>query len=365
MSGLRLPEPALRVHHAAGSYPVYLGHGVLAALPALLAECCPGAHAALLSDEQVLECVPPNIGAPAFSFAPGEASKTRETWCRLTDELLAAGYGRDSVIVALGGGVVGDMAGFVAATYHRGLPLVQVPTSLLAMVDASIGGKTGVDTPAGKNLVGAFHPPVAVLIDPAVLATLPDREYRAGLAEVIKHALIADADHFDWLQAGIDRILAREPATLERLLRTSVSIKAAVVAEDEREAGRRAVLNAGHTVGHAIERCTDWQVHHGEAVAVGLSTEAGVGERAGITGPGVRAALDQLLGAAGLPTSLPPQLSAETMLQAMRHDKKNRHGEIRLSLPARIGTMHREPDGAWTTPINEAALRVAFTSPGA
>jgi len=354
------PDFPLRVRHAAGSYPIHLGDGALARLPSLLAELCPGARPALISDDKVIACVRPGIAAQSFTFPAGEASKSRETWAALTDRLLAAGFGRDSVIVALGGGVVGDVAGFVAATYHRGLPLVQVPTSLLAMVDASIGGKTGIDTAAGKNLVGAFHQPTAVLIDPLVLQTLPDQEFRAGLAEVIKHALIADRAHFGWLAANMAAILARDPIARDRMLRVSVALKAAVVAEDEREAGRRAVLNAGHSVAHAIEACSDWGVHHGEAVAMGLVIEARAGEQLGVTEAGTCDALEELLRAAGLPTVLPSHLSTDAVVEALRFDKKNRGGELRVSLPARIGAMHRAPGGEWTTALDPGVLRSAL-----
>ena len=234
----------------------------------------------------------------------GEASKNRAQWSALSDQLLDLAFGRDSAIVALGGGMIGDLAGFVAATYLRGIPCLQVPTTLLAMLDASVGGKTGVDTPHGKNLIGAFHPPAAVLADPLVLRTLPEREYRAGLAEAVKHGLIADAAYFAWLGASADAIARRDETTLATLVRRSVEIKAAVVGEDERESGRRAILNAGHTVAHAVEHASDYALAHGEAVALGLVAECELAEAMGIGRRGLGADVSGLLGRLGLPVRL-------------------------------------------------------------
>jgi 3-dehydroquinate synthase len=292
-----------------------------------------------------------------FTFPAGEASKTRATWADLTDRILAAGLGRDSGIVALGGGVTGDLAGFVAATYMRGIPVLQVPTSLLAMVDASIGGKTGVDVPAGKNLVGAFHQPAAVLIDPAALSTLPAREWRQGLAEVVKHALIADRSHFEQLERDREELAARTVATVEPLIRRSVTIKAEVVGADETESGRRAVLNAGHTMAHALEQASGFALRHGEAVAIGLVTEAALGEAIGITSPGTRDRLAALLGGLGLPVDVPAVADRNLMLGAMAADKKNRDGAIRFALPSAIGSMHGSDDSGWTVPVPEVRIR--------
>jgi len=220
------------------------------------------------------------IGAPdrttVLTVPAGEAHKTRDTWARLTDELLAAGFGRDSLIVALGGGVVGDVAGFVAATYMRGIPYIQVPTTLLAMVDASIGGKTGVDTPAGKNLVGAFHQPLAVVVDPNVLATLPRAHLRAGFAEVIKHGAIADEAYLERAVAAASDLGALEPGSgaMIDLVSRSIEIKADVVRRDEREGGVRKILNFGHTIGHAVELLSDYSMLHGDASPWACRTRA-------------------------------------------------------------------------------------------
>jgi 3-dehydroquinate synthase len=352
------------VRHALGSYPVYVEPGLLARFHDLVERHLPRRRVALLADGTVYRLLRDGrlAGArwdgAALTFPAGEQSKTRETWSRLTDELLRLGFGRDSAVVALGGGVAGDLAGFVAATYMRGIPCLQVPTTLLAMLDASVGGKTGVDTPEGKNLIGAFHPPVAVLADPLVLATLPDREYRAGLAEAVKHGLVADRDYFAWIEASVDPLVARDPTALQRLVRRSVEIKAEVVGEDEREEGRRAILNAGHTVAHALERATDFRLPHGEAVGLGLVAEAALATGLGLATPEAGARVAALLERLGLPTRLGEPLPEERIIAAMASDKKNREGGIRFALPRGVGTMGAGPE--WTTEAGEPAIRAAL-----
>jgi 3-dehydroquinate synthase len=352
------------VRHSLGSYPVYVEPGILERLPELMERHLPGRRVALIADDAVYRLLREGRlpGATwdgtALTFPPGERSKTRDTWSRLTDELLRLGFGRDSGIVALGGGVAGDLAGFVAATYMRGIPLVQVPTTLLAMLDAAVGGKTGVDTPEGKNLIGAFHPPAAVVADPLVLATLPVREYRAGLAEAVKHGLIADREYFAWMEHSVEPLLARDPAALQHLVRRSVEIKAEVVSEDEREAGRRAILNAGHTVAHALERATAYRLPHGEAVALGLVAEAALATGLGLATPEPGARVAALLDQLGLPTRLREPVSEERVLEAMGSDKKNRAGGIRFALPRGVGTMGPGPD--WTTEAGDQAIRAAL-----
>jgi 3-dehydroquinate synthase len=367
------------VRHAGGSYPVLIGAGLLEELPALARRFLGGARLAAIGDATVAGLHGARIAPPAelFTFPAGEAHKTRETWARLSDALLAAGFGRDGAIVALGGGVTGDVAGFVAATYMRGVPVLQVPTTLLAMVDAAVGGKTGVDTPLGKNLVGAFHHPVAVVADPRVLATLPARELRAGLAEAVKHGLVADAGHLDWLEARAPAILARDEATLAALVRRSVEIKAEVVGSDEREAGRRAVLNAGHTVAHALEHASGWALLHGEAVALGLVAETALAERLGVAEPGLGRRVERALTALGLPVRLPEGIDAapDRLLEAMTRDKKNRAagevagairagalraGALRFSLPRRAGEMEPGADGRWTVAADPGTVRDAL-----
>lgn len=343
----------LDVPHGAGSYPVRLRPGGLRDLAAAVAAAAPGCRPATITDTNVALAAAAWTGplpGEAFTVPPGEASKSREVWAGLTDRLLASGFGRDSVIVALGGGVVGDLAGFVAATLHRGLPLVQAPTSLLAMIDASVGGKVGLDTPAGKNLVGAFHPPVLVLADPLALHTLPGADYRAGLAEAVKHGVAMDAAYFGWIEASVDAILARDPDTVARLVRRSIELKAAVVERDERESGERAVLNAGHTVGHAVEAAAGFRIRHGEAVAAGLVAEIRLAEAMGVAGAGTADRVATLLRRLGLPDALPDGLAVGSLLQAMGSDKKNRGGRLHLVLVSAVGQTAR--DGAsWTVPV--------------
>ena len=322
--------------------------GARALLPALLNERHPGARVALIADETALAALgSPLPGAQPFTFPAGEGSKSRQTWIDLTDRLLAARYDRHSVIVAFGGGVASDLAGFVAATFLRGVPWIAVPTTTLAMLDASIGGKTGVDTPAGKNLVGAFHPPSAVLCDPSALQTLPERNYREGLAEAVKHAATLDAGFGKWMLAHAPHIADREIRTLETLIRRSAEIKADVVMADERESDRRAVLNAGHTVAHAIESATGYAIPHGEAVAIGLVIETRVAEAMGVAHPGTADEIAALLTRLDLPIAAPAGLHRSGIMSALNADKKNRGGVVHAALIASFGDMARD-GGAWT-----------------
>jgi 3-dehydroquinate synthase len=271
--------------------------------------------------------------------------------------LLAASLGRDTTIIALGGGVVGDLAGFVAATFMRGVPYVQVPTSLLAMIDASIGGKTGVDTPAGKNLVGAFHQPAAVVADTAVLASLPLDHLRAGLAEAIKHGVIADAAYLDDVEqvaATIDRLDVASDALLNLVAR-SIEIKADVVRRDEREGGVRKILNFGHTIGHAVELCSGYSLLHGNAVAIGMAYEGALAERLGVAEHGTSERVRHAVRVAGLPERRPPTMSADDIVRATRGDKKARAGRSEYALPNRIGEMSSA--GSWSVPVDDEIVR--------
>ncbi len=360
-----MPQPVL-VHHALGSYPVYVEPGALARLDPLVGQHLPGRRVAMIADASVHELYrsgrmgsAPWLGE-TITFPAGEKSKTRESWVRLTDTLMERGFGRDSALIALGGGVTGDLVGFVAATYMRGVPYLQVPTTLLAMLDASVGGKTGVDTPQGKNLVGAFHPPAAVIADPQTLATLPDRDYRAGLAEAVKHGLVADRGYFEWMEIDAQAIASRSLDPLTRLIRRSVEIKAEVVSGDERETGRRAILNAGHTVAHALERISGYKLPHGEAVALGLVVECELAEQLGVAPAGLRNRVATLLGRLGLPARLPPGLDAGQLVESMATDKKNRNGQIHFALAREMGAMHRE--NSWTTPVAPEAIGAALAA---
>ncbi len=296
-----------------------------------------------------------------LTIPAGEHHKTRESWARLTDELLSLGCGRDTTVVALGGGVVGDLAGFVAATFMRGIPVVQLPTTLLAMIDASVGGKTGVDTAAGKNLVGAFHAPALVLADPTVLETLPAEQLRAGLAEAIKHGVIADEAYFERIVVDIPALLARPSGPeMHDLIARSVEIKADVVTRDEREGGVRKTLNFGHTLGHAIESESGYRLLHGEAVAIGMILESELAERLAVAEVGtarrVRAAVEH----AGLPITSPPGLTAERIVAATRSDKKARRGSAEFALPRRVGAMAGEETG-WAIRVAEDAVQALLT----
>lgn len=313
-------------------------------------------HARALSDAIAAE----HVRAGLLTFPAGEVSKSRETWARLTDAMITRGFGRDTVVLAVGGGVTGDLAGFVAATYMRGVPVLHVPTSLVAMVDAAIGGKTAVDVPAGKNLVGAFHLPSAVFVDAAFLRTLPLPHVREGLVESLKHGAIVDASYFDWIHTRAGA-LARaggpeDAADARRLVQRSVEIKTAVVDEDPREHGRRAILNFGHTVGHALEQASGYAVTHGQAVAHGMVAEARIGEALGVTDPGTAERIEQAVRALGIP-ALPP-LDARAVLEAAATDKKNRAGALRLTLLRRIGEV-AEGDGGWTHAVPGEALAAA------
>jgi 3-dehydroquinate synthase len=289
----------------------------------------------------------------------GENYKTRDSWASLTDQMLVRGFGRDSAVVALGGGVIGDLAGFVASTYMRGLAVVQIPTTLLAMIDASVGGKTGIDTPAGKNLVGTFHHPAGVIVELQVLASLPLREKRAGFAEAIKHGVIADESYLDAVAGSVEQMLASGGEESDRMLSLivrSIEIKAEVVSRDEREEGLRQILNFGHTIGHAVELLSGYSLHHGEAVAIGMALESRLAEHIGVSQKGTADKVAEVLRLAGLPTELPPDFGAEAILEAMRSDKKVRTGAIRLSLPARIGAM-TGADSGWAISVSDDQLR--------
>lgn len=354
-------EPIVTVGHGAGSYPVFVEPGLMTRLPALAAEHLAGRRLVVITDRTVGRLVPHGLDAPTLVIAPGEGSKSRARWGALTDRLLDLGYGRDTGIVALGGGVVGDLAGFVAATYLRGVPWVQVPTSLVAMVDASVGGKTGINTSRGKNLIGSFHPPTAVLADPAVLATLHPEHLGAGLVEALKHGIVADAEYFVWIEEHAERLLAKEPDLLAELVARSVKIKAAIVSEDERERGRRAILNAGHTVGHAIEQVTEYTILHGNAVSIGLVTEALLSHRLGFAeralAPTIRLALERL----ERPTLLDANWNDADLLSAMAHDKKVRRETLRFALPSGIGEM-AGADSNWTVPVSRDMVRIVLST---
>jgi 3-dehydroquinate synthase len=282
---------------------------------------------AALGDRRIADCVLPD----------GEQHKTLAMAARVWDALVEAKLNRDVTVLALGGGVVGDIAGFAAACYQRGVGYVQLPTTLLAQVDSSVGGKTGVNHPAGKNLIGAFHQPLAVVADTGTLATLPDRELRAGLAEVIKYGCVSDTLLFDWLELNVEALLRREPAALAHAIARSCAIKADVVARDERETSLRAILNFGHTFGHAIEAATRYERYlHGEAVGLGMLIAADLSQRLGLIDHTARERVRELLRRAGLPVET-PRIGAARAFELMQMDKKVLAGSVRLVLLDRLG----------------------------
>jgi 3-dehydroquinate synthase len=325
------------------SYPIFIGEGLLGD-PSLLAGAIRARDLLIVSNATVaplylgrMVAALPGKRVQDFLLPDGERFKTLEWAGRILDALVAARMNRDACVVALGGGVVGDMAGFAAACYQRGIDYVQVPTTLLAQVDSSVGGKTGVNHPGGKNLIGAFHQPRAVISDTSSLATLPAREFRAGLAEVIKYGLVADASFLDWIESRLDALLALESAVLATAIRRCCEIKAEIVAADEREHGRRALLNLGHTFGHAIETAAGYgEWLHGEAVAVGMLLAARLSERLGWLARDEVARLGELLSRAGLPVRA-PSIGADRALQLMSMDKKVLEGRIRLVLLRGLG----------------------------
>jgi 3-dehydroquinate synthase len=312
-------------------------------------------HLAGLAGGFVEELVAVGIGSSLKVVPSGEASKSLDVAMELYDRLVAMKADRQTCVVAVGGGVIGDLAGFVAATYVRGLALLMVPTSLLAMVDSSVGGKVGVNHPAAKNIIGAFHQPSGVWIDTEILATLPDRELRCGLAEVVKYGMILDAEFFESLEQNDAAIEARDPSAIRRIITRSCELKAEVVSADEREeTGLRAVLNFGHTIGHAIEAVAGYggAFEHGEAVAVGMVAEARLAERLGWIDSNVTQRLIGLLRRFQLPVDA-PGLDIDSLYHAMGRDKKNQGGQIRFVLPREIGRVE-------LTGANESEIRAVL-----
>jgi 3-dehydroquinate synthase len=334
----------LRVELGARSYPIYIGPG-LRRRADLFAAAIHGRQVLVVSDTTVaplyLDDLKTALGPFEFQqliLPDGEEQKTLASVSRIIDVLIDHRCERSTTLLALGGGVVGDLTGFAAACYQRGVPFVQVPTTLLAQVDSSVGGKTGVNHPRGKNMIGAFHQPAAVIVDTETLDTLDPRQLRAGLAEVIKYGLIRDAGLFTWLEQNMARLLARDKAALARAIARSCANKAEIVAADEREAGERALLNLGHTFGHAIETGTGYgRWLHGEAVAMGTVLAADLSVRLGWLGTAERDRIIALHVAAGLPTELPPEMAPDDFLNLMAVDKKVSGGRLRLVLLKAIG----------------------------
>ncbi len=326
------------------SYPILIGEDLLSGA-GCLSPYVTGERVLIVSNDRVAplylaRALAAFAGKSAASLVlpDGESYKNLETLGRIFDTLIQGRYDRGTTLAALGGGVIGDLTGFAAATYQRGVDFVQLPTTLLAQVDSSVGGKTGVNHPGGKNLIGAFHQPRCVLADTRTLATLPERELRAGLAEVIKYGLIADSDFFAWLEANMPALRNRSPEVLEAAIERCCQLKASIVAADERERGRRALLNFGHTFGHAIEAAQHYRGWlHGEAVGAGMAMAARLSLRMGRLSETDYGRLLDILAAAGLPQGAPAEVAAVELRQRMASDKKVERGHIRLVLLNRIG----------------------------
>jgi 3-dehydroquinate synthase len=336
----------VRVGLGADAYDIVVERGGLGSVGARLRALPVGSRAALVTAPAILrlhgKAVVESLEAAGFAVSvvevpDGEAAKTLAVAAQGWDALLEAGLDRTSTVLALGGGAVGDLAGFLAGTYMRGVPFVQLPTTVLAQVDAAIGGKTALDHPRAKNLVGVFHQPRLVLVDPATVVTLPERDFRSGLAEVVKHGSVLDAAYFAELEASVDAILARDLATLERVIGGSCRLKAGIVERDEREAELRAVLNYGHTIGHALEAATAYaRWTHGEAVALGIAAEARLAHRLGVAAADTVERQVHLLRALGLPVRLPP-VDVDAVVAAIGRDKKARDGRVPFVLAPAVG----------------------------
>ena len=332
-------------------YDVLVGSGLLVSFGDFIKKKSCGLHCAIVSDRTIAplfaDRVRQSLASSGFqamliTVPVGEKSKTLEQVGAICDQMIAAGLDRQSFAIGLGGGVIGDISGFVAAIYHRGIPHVQIPTTLLAMVDSSIGGKTGVNTAAGKNLIGAVHHPSLVIDDVDVLKTLPRREFNQGFAEIIKHAVIADTEMF----AALKEKEASDALALQSLIRRNIEIKSKIVAKDERDqTGERAILNFGHTVGHGIERAGDYQEFlHGEAVSLGIVAACAISiKRAGLPRD-QRDAIVDLLRRFNLPTQLPRDFPREKIFEALPYDKKFESGNIRFVVTPRIGSAHLSSD---------------------
>ena len=333
------------VKSSSGSYTVLAGAGALRRAAKEIAALGRFSSVHIVSSAKVwracgktiLRRLPAARGQSLHLFNDAESAKNLRSVEEIARSLCRAGADRSALLVAVGGGVVGDVGGFVAASYLRGVALVHIPTTLVAQVDSSLGGKTGVNLPEGKNLVGAFYPPRLVISDPRLLASLPDREFRGGVAEIIKHAIIADPPMFTLLEKDLEKILRRDPTSLDFLIPRNVQIKARVVSRDERESGQREILNFGHTFAHALESATAYRRYqHGEAVAWGMMAAAFLGHQQGLTPADDASRIVALVRRLG-PLPPWPSLSPATLVKAMRSDKKSRAGVLRFVLSPRIG----------------------------
>ena len=357
--------------HRTVQYPIVVEKHAWDALPAFLRDLSTKvSRAVIVADETTAKLfgerveslvASADLSVAMISFPAGEANKIRETKRDIEDAMLTIGCGRDTVVIALGGGVVGDLAGYVAATYARGIPVIQLPTTLLAMVDSAIGGKTGVDTEHGKNLIGAFHQPIAIFSETATLVNLPDKQFVAGMWEAIKMFLTYDAAMFEKTAEQWESVLKRDEALLDEIILRAAQLKAEVVARDEKEGGERAVLNFGHTVGHALELVSEYSILHGEAVALGCMIEAKISHAMGYLSDDAVSAIDNALTTTGIDRSPLSAYDAEALIGAMKTDKKNKGGKPHMVLLSSIGSVI-EKDGAYAHLVEEDVISAALTN---
>jgi 3-dehydroquinate synthase len=346
------------------SYEILIGEGILGQIPLDLGKNNLAHSYAIITDsrvaslygEELLEQFKvAGLSTHLISFPAGEEHKNRETKAMLEDEMLKLKMGRDSAIIALGGGVVGDVAGFVAATYSRGIPYVQAPTTLVACVDSSIGGKTAIDTGYGKNLVGAFHQPFRVYIDVRTLRTLTETELREGLAETIKYGVIKDVKLFEFLEEKVEEVFSFNFDVLIHIIKRGCQIKGEVVELDEKESNLRKILNFGHTIGHAIENLSDYRISHGKAISMGMVAEGRIATEMGLWRGDELERLALLLTRAGLPTEISDSLDINRLMDRMKLDKKARGGKIEMALPGKLGEM-AAVDGSYGIKVEEGLI---------
>ncbi len=356
------------------SYDITIGHELFEKIAKDLSKKPMGHRYVLISDSNVMKLYGAKLAevlrdhgmtVDPLAFPAGERSKGRRILRHLEDSMLELGLGRDSAVIACGGGVTGDLAGFVAAVFQRGLPYIQVPTTLLAMVDSAVGGKTGINVSQGKNLIGAFHQPKAVYADLSTLSSLPQRQFQAGMAEVVKHGMINDREFFKFLEKNVQGIQEMEPGLLEQMVKTNCAIKAGIVSEDEKEGNLRKILNYGHTLGHAIEAISEFSLLHGEAVSLGMALEGRLARDMEILPDEELERQNKLLKSLGLPVSVKLVFKgllgriprAKEILGYARSDKKARAGRIEYVLPVRIGRMKQKNGQVGIAPGDPAVLR--------
>jgi 3-dehydroquinate synthase len=345
----------------AAGYDIYIGSGFLSGLRTVIQEQFAGRSGFVITDRSLVRAGHLNAflgGAEMGVYVidpPGEASKNMQTLTSILEAMESRFLGRDTLVIALGGGTVGDIAGFAAAVFKRGVPVVQIPTTTVSQADSAIGGKTGVDSSLSKNAFGVFWHPAAVYIDTATLATLEERQYRAGLAESVKHAAIADAGYFAWLEENADALLRRETAALEHLAMENCRIKAAVVAEDPTEKNKRRILNYGHTIGHAIESASGFELLHGEAVAIGMIAAGWMEREMGLADADRLRRLESLLTKLGLPIRVPPSASLQKILELLKLDKKSIGQRPRFVLLEKLGSVLCR-NGQWAQEVDERVV---------